>query len=533
MLAPIGFLRYPSARPAVRRLLPILAAALVAAACADQSATQYVGVVMNESDPEAEGSLRLTLFERSDTAFSGVMELGAPAAGTGSAYAWHEQGELRIVTVGATTSDTIYWSSRLSDAALGGQFEITGGERAGQTGTWRGRLVKGMPASPATLQRPRPTPLPPWTATWPAVLLAIAVVLLARWIRRAPAAAADAADGPRIPIGGWLTFFMVAQVLGILASTARLGMVHEEYVGGLAVGAAIPVMQPLIVLETIMQLASGVVAAGGLWLTAKRSRYAPRYWLAYFGTVAAYVVVDLFATRGLNAQLTLLVGTSDTMQAEAGATTRNLLRQLAVVAAWAAYWVRSRRVRTTFGAAALDRIATPRPTSESPRVATPGTGTWVRGAIRVTVGAVAVLLALAAIGVWTTRATPWSVAEGQDIRDVVAGRWTWASDSSGCAGAHTIAFAEDGKVMTIQSGGIGAADPVTTYDIEVVSRSTIRGAIRGETRTADDGSPVVWDLVLTSPDEYRWTRTDWTASPWSYTGSIVRCPPPEELSAGP
>lgn len=87
-------------------------------------------------------------------------------------------------------------------------------------------------------------------------------------------------------------------------------------------------------------------------------------------------------------------------------------------------------------------------------------------------------------------------------------------------------------VMTITSGDIGASDGVTTYDVLSVSRSTIRGAIRGETRKTDDGKPVVWDLVLTSPDEYRWQRTDWRSTPWSYTGHIRRCPAPPAATAG-
>ena len=32
---------------------------------------------------------------------------------------------------------------------------------------------------------------------------------------------------------------------------------------------------------------------------------------------------------------------------------------------------------------------------------------------------------------------------------------------------------------------------------------------------------VVWDLVLTSPDSYRWHRTDWPAR--GYTPEVVRC----------
>jgi hypothetical protein len=63
---------------------------------------------------------------------------------------------------------------------------------------------------------------------------------------------------------------------------------------------------------------------------------------------------------------------------------------------------------------------------------------------------------------------------------------------------------------------------VAEYDIQEVSRRHVRGRIRGETRRTDAGEPVVWDLVLTSRDEYRWHRTDWP--PGSDTKSVRRCP---------
>ena len=524
------------ASPVKRLLLAILL--VLTAACADRSPTQYVGSVMNEATPEAEGSLRLTLFSRTDTSFSGVIELGAPARGTGSAHAWYEGPELRIVTVGAASGDTILWSSRLADPGLGGRFEITGGERAGQQGTWRARLVKGPPATLATLRTPPPTPLPSPTALWPVLLLLAVGVGLARWIRRAPRAPAAADGTPWLPpssrlsgLGGWLALFTLGQAAGVVVWLARAREAWNDYVGAIGIGAAMTGMQPLAVLETAMSGISLPVVLGGLFLLGRRSRYAPRYWFAYLAVSSAYLLVDVLATQLIHPQLVRLVG-ADAMAAPPGADgTRQQLRQLAIALAWTGYWATSRRVRATFGAAALDRAATaPAAAPGAPPAAPPAAAPvrdgrrWRRVALRTAGGVVAALLALLAIGLWSVRATPYSVAEGADIRASVAGRWTWASDTAGCRNAHTIAFADGGKVMTITSADVGASDPVTTYDVQFVSRSTIRGAIRGETRMTDDGKPVVWDLVLTSPDEYRWKRTDWRSTPWSYTGRIRRCP---------
>jgi hypothetical protein len=60
-----------------------------------------------------------------------------------------------------------------------------------------------------------------------------------------------------------------------------------------------------------------------------------------------------------------------------------------------------------------------------------------------------------------------------------------------------------------------------TYDIIKLTPTRLRGAIRGETRTTDRGVPVVWDLVMIGPNEYRWQRTDWAS--WNYTAGIKRC----------
>jgi hypothetical protein len=59
------------------------------------------------------------------------------------------------------------------------------------------------------------------------------------------------------------------------------------------------------------------------------------------------------------------------------------------------------------------------------------------------------------------------------------------------------------------------------YEIRDVTPSRNRAFMEGETRTTAAGALVVWDLVLTSPNSYRWHRTDWRPS--GYTQEIVRC----------
>lgn len=69
----------------------------------------------------------------------------------------------------------------------------------------------------------------------------------------------------------------------------------------------------------------------------------------------------------------------------------------------------------------------------------------------------------------------------------------------------------------------GTEHRVAEYEIREHARNRIRGFIRGETRRTPDGELVVWDLVLSSPNTYRWHRTDW---PWDgYTKEVLRCGP--------
>ena len=516
----------------MKRLLLALVV-LLAAACTDGAATRYVGTVMSEAAPDSAGSLALTLFSHTDSGFSGIMELGAPARGTGSAYAWHEGGELHVVTIGAQAPDTIHWISPLTDEGLGGRFEVTGGDRTGQRGTWRARLVQGPPATPATLTRPAGFPSPSLVALWPLALLVVVGVLLARWVRRAPRPPVmpdgtpwRAVPGPLVGPHGWLALFIFGQVVGVVVWLARLAPTWDEYVNGVGFGAAMAGMQSLIVLETAVQLASMPIAVGGLVLLFRRSPLTPRYWFAYFAASGVYLLADVVLTPWVQQQATRLIGAA---ALEAGLEPRERVqqyRQLIVTFAWALYWARSQRVRESFGAAALDRaFSATDPGMVAVHAAPPRQRSWGRIALRVTGIALAAILVLAGIGLWTTRVTPYELPDGKDVRAHLAGRWAWESDSLGCGNAHTIAFADSGRVMTVE-GFDAAGDSLytATYDIQVLSRSTIRGAIRGEKRLTDDGKPVVWDLVLTGPGEYRWKRTDWTATPWSYTGAIRRCP---------
>ena len=123
---------------------------------------------------------------------------------------------------------------------------------------------------------------------------------------------------------------------------------------------------------------------------------------------------------------------------------------------------------------------------------------------------------------------PYEVPPDTDIFTVVQGTWAWTTADSNCAtDPHTIRFTPDHRGMIITAAhpyrrADGELDSIAFYDIQAHTRSWIRGAIRGETRLTAAGRPVVWDLVLKSPDRYAWHRTDWVMR--GYTREIRRCP---------
>jgi hypothetical protein len=128
---------------------------------------------------------------------------------------------------------------------------------------------------------------------------------------------------------------------------------------------------------------------------------------------------------------------------------------------------------------------------------------------------------------------PWprqyDVPVRTDIFTVAAGRWDWADADSFCVkDPHTISFSPDHRVMTLRhlqpsTDSAGVMRWAWEYDIQEVSRHHIRGRIRGEERKTASGEPVVWDLVLQSPDAYYWHRTDWPFM--GVTKPVRRCLP--------
>src|SRR3954469_20529673 len=94
----------------------------------------------------------------------------------------------------------------------------------------------------------------------------------------------------------------------------------------------------------------------------------------------------------------------------------------------------------------------------------------LRIALYIIGGIVGLVVVVFAFAVWDlSRGHDEFTATRNDLPSYVAGRWDWTSRTRPCTdSAHTITFANDGRVMEIRqesdTGKGGASDP-TVYDI--------------------------------------------------------------------
>lgn len=140
---------------------------------------------------------------------------------------------------------------------------------------------------------------------------------------------------------------------------------------------------------------------------------------------------------------------------------------------------------------------------------------------------IAVAVVFVLLAWWRPWRPDYEVADQSDIFSAVAGTWDWSGADGFCSiNPHTITFSPDHDVMMLRfrepwTDSVGIEHQVAEYEIREHTRNRIRGFIRGETRRTPDGRLVVWDLVLTGPDVYRWHRTDWAVG--GYTKDVLRC----------
>ncbi len=115
----------------------------------------------------------------------------------------------------------------------------------------------------------------------------------------------------------------------------------------------------------------------------------------------------------------------------------------------------------------------------------------------------------------------------QGIISVLPGTWGWEQSVEFSCGnnSHTMRFTKDRKFMLLKYKEAVPEQDIPANDVHykvLQSEPNLRMAIEGEKRTAATGEPVVWDVVMLTPDRFCWHRTDWEAG--ACTGAVVRCP---------
>ncbi|HET9708079.1 MAG TPA: hypothetical protein VFP39_07230 [Gemmatimonadales bacterium] len=122
----------------------------------------------------------------------------------------------------------------------------------------------------------------------------------------------------------------------------------------------------------------------------------------------------------------------------------------------------------------------------------------------------------------------YNVPRGADVFQTVAGRWTMVGRSGSCdTNSVTLRFTPDHADMILTRshpvrGPDGSLDSVSRYPVIGHTLHSIQVVRRGETSLNPDSTPVIWTLVLRSPDRYTWHRSDWL--PIWFTPELRRCP---------
>lgn len=313
-----------------------------------QVADYYRGTVVNAALRDQPATLEFSVFAKSDTATTGWLRIGPPLGGTGlTAVALSDLDSLYLVTY-SMEGDTIVWGSATRSGTVGGTYWITGGRYKGQGGTWR--LEPRPRVSVATLAL---SALFIATAALLAVFT-IAVYSCERWWRwREAVPLTGITDGQMrewSSIGGWLAWIVIGNSILSLYVMATLGEIGESLGGTWMLGAAIPGMRPVLLIESAGHILQILGIAGGLILILRKSAITPAYWVGLLTVMSAYAIYDIGATSEFLPTFRSIFGSGAAAQFSREASeaeTRNF-RLVFNAAIWILYWIRSRRVKLVF-----------------------------------------------------------------------------------------------------------------------------------------------------------------------------------------
>ena len=158
--------------------------------------------------------------------------------------------------------------------------------------------------------------------------------------------------GPR-GIGGWLAFFVVSQLISVALTLANVIGNLDAFSGDAwALGDQVPIYRPLLIVETVAQVALVALIAVGLTLTFKLHPSTKTFYTRFLLGVFIYAVIEFAGLKLLYGQMTDLVvsaGQPTTELEESGSKATVATLRLALYSLiWLAYWKQSVRVANTF-----------------------------------------------------------------------------------------------------------------------------------------------------------------------------------------
>ena len=153
-------------------------------------------------------------------------------------------------------------------------------------------------------------------------------------------------------VAGWLLAFLVVQAALCLWTLSTVtdalngfeSLTEMSFNGG-------ALYRPLVLLESFSHVVQALAPLGGFYLVARKSRWAPRYWMTFLLFMAAFFILDLAGGYVLAAESSGSAGAPTLNNDPSGSVILTLINTLSMVAwaiGWAIYWGRSVRVRNTF-----------------------------------------------------------------------------------------------------------------------------------------------------------------------------------------
>ena len=338
---------------------------LLVAACGRRGSARYEGTLTDSALPDSQQALSITALTWTDSSFAGVVEHGA-SGGAGGAYGWFSKNELHIVSL-SPRGDTILWKATSEGPAISGSYVVNGGPSQGSTGVWTTHLVRGRPITRQSL-----TTTDSSDVGWPEVLLALGAVVVLIWlsfvwlskIPRTPVGPPpETSLAPKLyGIGGWMLWFLIGQGLTILFMLARLPELWSpDTQGSWSMGTLLPGMRALLTIEAAMHVGQIVLPVVGFVLTVKHHPWTSRFWFLYLMFLAAYGIIDITGAGAIESSTRRFMGAAlaseEGSEAESGVWVAMIANARLIVWAliWSLYWVRSIRVKQTFGRTALER----------------------------------------------------------------------------------------------------------------------------------------------------------------------------------